>query len=223
MAKSYGTKKEMEKEGGSFKALAKGNYIAKIIKNAVEEKKDFNGNLVPTLCLQFSPYEMDARNATMKDVDGATVKPLTRKLFQDINKVTMGFRDNFTLPSKYRALVAALQDVDPNADVMGPDELTAEAAQEQIEEFFGGYITVSVAVVEKNGVQRNKITDFQPVPEDFEADPVIEAQQEEAEKKRAIEKKNKSADDDAEEEALEEDDAEEAAPKKKKNTKKAMF
>ena len=86
----------------------------------------------------------------------------------------MGFRENFTMPSKYRALVAALQDMDPNEDVPGPDELTPESAAEQLEEFFGDYVVVSVSAVEKNGKHRNKITDFLPVPEDFEADPIIE-------------------------------------------------
>lgn len=242
MAKTYGNKAQMEKEGSNFKPFKAGSYIARLSKIEVKEKKSYDGPIVPTLCLQFAPYEANARTAVMKDVDGATVKPLTRKLFLDINKVTMGFRENFTMPSKYRALVAALQDIDPNDDVPGPDELTVESAEEQLKEFFGDYLVLNVTAFEKSGKWRNKITDFLPVPEDFEADEVIEAQQEDAEKKRAAEKRNKPAasDDDDDEEEIEEstatsasdddegedDDDEEEAPKpskKKKNTKKALF
>lgn len=239
MAKNYGNKQQMEKEGANFKALKPGSYIAKFSSMKIEEKQDFHGQLVPTLCLQFAPYEANARAAVMKDIDGATVKPLTRKLFQDINKVTMGFRENFTIPSKYRSLVAALQNVDPNEDVLGPDELTVESAYDQLEEFFGEYVLVTVITPEKKGVKRNKITDFLPVPEDFEADPVVEATLEDAKKKAAA---NKA--DDAEEETLdeeteedapaaaddseEEDDEEEDPPKPskgkgKKPTRKALF
>jgi hypothetical protein len=232
MAKSYGSKKEMEKEGGNFKPLKSGSYIVKLSKLEVKEKKNYDGDVVPTLCMQFAPYEANARNGKMTDVDGGTVKPLTRKLFLDINKVTMGFRENFTIPSKYRALVAALQDVDPMAEVDGPDELTPESAADQLQEFFGEYLVVNVTAYEKNGKYKNKITDFLPVPEDFEADPKIEAIADDAEKKRADKpSKNRTEDDeDDEDEELEEGTAddvtdEEEAPKakKKKNTKKPLF
>lgn len=230
MAKTYGSKKELEKEGSNFTALKSGSYIAKLIKNVVQEKKNYDGDLVPTLCLQFAPYEANARTAVIKDIDGATVKPLSRKLFLDINKVTMGFRENFTIPSKYRALVAALQDIDPNQDVPGPDELTVEAAFDQIQEYLGDYLVINVTAVEKNGKTRNKITDFLPVPEDFEADKATEAILADAEKKRSENKKDSAkAGAEAEEEELdeEEDDEEETpAPKKskaKKNTKKPLF
>lgn len=226
MAKTYGSKRELEKEGGNFKPFKSGSYIAKLIKNEVKEKKNYDGDVVPTLCLQFAPYEANARTPVIKDVDGGTVKPLTRKLFLDIDKVTMGFRENFTIPSKYRALVAALQDMDPNEDVPGPDELTAESAFDQIEEFAGNYVVVNVTAYEKNGKWRNKITDFQPVPEDFEADPVVEATLADAEKKRA--ERPAKQDDDTEEEELEEssqaeDEDEPATKSKKPATKKALF
>ena len=233
MAKTYGSKQQLEKEGSSFKAFKSGSYIAKLSKIEVKEKKNFDGDVVPTLCLQFAPYEANARTPVMKDVDGQTIKPLTRILFLDINKVTMGFRENFTMPSKYRALVAALQDMDPNEDVPGPDELTPDSAAEQLEEFFGDYVVVSVSAVEKNGKHRNKITDFLPVPEDFEADPIIEKAKEDADKKRAAKKddeaprsRRRSAHvDDEDDEELEVEDAEEdeAPAPKKKNTRKALF
>ena len=231
MAKTYGSKQQLEKEGSSFKAFKSGSYIAKLSKIEVKEKKNFDGDVVPTLCLQFAPYEANARTPVMKDVDGQTIKPLTRILFLDINKVTMGFRENFTMPSKYRALVAALQDMDPNEDVPGPDELTPESASEQLEEFFGDYVVVSVSAVEKNGKHRNKITDFLPVPEDFEADPIIEKSKEDADKKRAAKQddeaprsRRRSAPvDDEDDEELEVEDAEEDEAPKKKNTRKALF
>ena len=233
MAKTYGSKQQLEKEGSSFKAFKSGSYIAKLSKIEVKEKKNFDGDVVPTLCLQFSPYEANARTPIMKDVDGQTIKPLTRILFLDINKVPMGFRENFTMPSKYRALVSALQDMDPNEDVPGPDELTPESAAEQLEDFFGEYIVVSVSAVEKNGKHRNKITDFLPVPEDFEADPIVEKAKEDADKKRAANKDNDDAprsrrrsapvEDDEDDEELEVSEGEVEAPKKKKNTRKALF
>jgi len=218
MAKTYGSKRELEKEGGNFKPFKSGSYIAKLIKNEVKEKKNFDGDILPTLCLQFAPYEANARTPIIKDVDGGTVKALSRRLFLDIPKVTMGFRENFTIPSKYRALVAALQNMDPNEDVPGPDELTAESAFDQIQEFLGDYVVVNVTAYEKNGKWRNKITDFQPVPEDFEADSVIEATLADAEKKKA-ERPEAAADEDDEEELEESTDEK----PKKPATKKALF
>lgn len=224
MAKTYGSKKELEKDGGNFKPFKSGSYIAKLAEIKVEEKKNFDGHLVPTLLLRFTPYEANARTATMKDVDGGTIKPLSRKLFLDIDKVTMGFRENFTIPSKYRALVAALQDMDPNEDVPGPDELTVESAEEQLNEYLGDYLVLNVTAFEKNGKWRNKITDFLPVPEDFEADPKVEAIAADAAKKKA-DKPAQADEDDDEDEELEEETREEA-PKKskaKKDTRKALF
>lgn len=243
MAKTYGSKQELEKEGATFKAFKSSSYIAKLSKIEVKEKKNYDGEIVPTLCLQFAPYEANARTPIMKDVDGGTIKPLSRVLFLDINNVTMGFRENFTIPSKYRALVAALQGIDPNEDVPGPDELTSESAYDQLEEFFGDYVVVAVTAFEKKGIMRNKITDFQPVPDDFEADPVVEAAKKDADKKRAEGKKAKSdaprsrkAAAPVVEEELEEEDDEEveaveahvskAAAKKapvEKKTRKALF
>ena len=237
MGKTYGSKKQMEKEGGSFKPFKSGSYIARFTKLEVAEKKNFDGDVVPTLAMQFSPYEANTRAAVMKDIDGGTVKPLTRRLFMDINKVTMGFRENFTIPSKYRALVAALQHVDPNDDVEGPDELTVESAAEQLEQYLGDYVVLNVAYFEKNGKDRNKITDILEAPEDFEADHVIEAAAEDAAKKKAAaskddddaprsRRKSRPADDEDEddEEVEEIDDAEEeATPKKEKKTRKALF
>lgn len=224
MAKTYGSKQQMEKESSNFKPFKSGSYISKLIKIEVREKKNFDGHVVPTLCLQFSPYEANARSAVMKDVDGGTVKPLTRKLFLDINNITMGFRENFTIPSKYRALAAALQDMDPNDDVPGPDELTPESAAEHLEEFFGNYVVVNVSAFEKNGKWRNKITDFLPVPEDFEADPKVEAIAEDAEKKRAAKKQaDLSNNEDDEEEELEVESVEDRPAKGKKDTRKALF
>lgn len=234
MGKTYGSKKEMEKEGGNFKPFKSGSYIARFIKLEVAEKKNFDGDVVPTLAMQFSPYEANARTAVMKDIDGGTVKPLTRRLFLDINKVTMGFRENFTIPSKYRALVAALQHIDPNDEVEGPDELTVEAAAEQLEQYLGDYVVLNVSAFEKNGKDRNKITDILETPEDFESDPVVEAAAEDADKKRAESKKSEGrrksrpADDEDDDEEVEEiDDEEEEAPKKSskksKNTRKAIF
>lgn len=220
MAKTYGSKKEMEKDGGNFKPFKSGSYIAKLAEIKVEEKKNYDGHLVPTLLLRFAPYEANARTATMKDVDGGTIKPLTRKLFLDIDKVTMGFRENFTIPSKYRALVAALQDMDPNDDVPGPDELTVESAEEQLQEFAGDYLVVNVTAFEKNGKWRNKITDFLPVPEDFEADAKVEAIAADAAKKKA---EKPSDDDDEDDEELEEETREEKPKKAKKDTRKALF
>lgn len=231
MAKTYGSKQDLEKEGGNFKAFKSGSYIAKLTKLEVKEKKDFDGDIVPTLCMQFSPYEANARTPIMKDVDGGTIKPLTRVLFMDINKVTMGFRENFTIPSKYRALVAALQNIDPNADVPGPDELSADSAYDQLKEFFGDYLVVAVTAFEKKGSMKNKITDFQPVPEDFESDPIIEAAREDAAKKKAAGKTEDEAPrskrkaepaDDADVE-IEESDEEEAPATKEKPTRKAIF
>lgn len=231
MAKTYGSKQDLEKEGGNFKAFKSGSYIAKLTKLEVKEKKDFDGDIVPTLCMQFSPYEANARTPIMKDVDGGTIKPLTRVLFMDINKVTMGFRENFTIPSKYRALVAALQNVDPNADVPGPDELTSDAAYDQLKEFFGDYLVVAVTAFEKKGAMKNKITDFQPVPDDFESDPVIEAAREDAAKKKAAgqsrddaPRSRRKAEPEEDVEIEESEDEEEApAPKKEKTTRKAIF
>lgn len=233
MGKTYGSKKEMEKEGGNFKPFKSGSYISRFTKLEVTEKKNYDGDVVPTLAMQFSPYEANARTAVMKDIDGGTVKPLTRKLFLDINKVTMGFRENFTIPSKYRALVAALQHVDPNDEVEGPDELTVEAAAEQLEQYLGDYVVLNVSAFEKNGKDRNKITDILEIPEDFEADHVIEAQAEDAAAKREEEKssgkssrKSRPArDEEDDDEEIEEIDDEEETPKKsaKKNTRKALF
>lgn len=226
MAKTYGTKAQMEKEGPQFKALKPGQYIAKLTVAEIKEKQDFNKQLVPTLCLQFSPYEANSRSGVIKDVEGTTVKPLSRKLFQDINKVSMGFRENFTIPSKYRSLVAALQDMDANDDVPGPDELSVESAYEQIENFLGDYLVVTVIVTEKKGNKRNKITDFQPVPEDFEPDEVTEKLAADSRKKKAAQ-----ASDDEDEDLEEEDDVEEeeevkpktAKASKSKNTRKPLF
>lgn len=228
MAKTYGSKAQMEKEGSNFKPFKAGSYIAKLIKIEVKEKKSYDGPIVPTLCLQFAPYEANARTAVIKDIDGSTVKPLSRKLFLDINKVTMGFRENFTLPSKYRALVAAFQNLDPSEDVPGPDELTVEAAEEQLNEFFGDYLVVNVTAYEKSGKWRNKITDFLPVPDDFEADKVVEATLADAEKKRAERPAKDAADDEDEEletatKSDESDEDDEDEKPKKKNTKKALF
>lgn len=228
MAKKYGNKQQLEKEGSSFNALKAGSYIARFSSLEIKEKKDFSGNMVDTLCLQFSPYEANARTAVIKDVEGNTIQPLTRKLFQDINKITMGFRENFTIPSRYRSLVSAFQNMDPNDDVEGPDELTVESAAEQLDEYFGDYVVVNVIVTEKNGNKRNKITDFQPVPEDFEADPVVEKQAEDAAKKKAEGKRRDATAapvEDEEDMELEEGSAnkDEAEPKAKKNTKKALF
>lgn len=233
MAKSYGSKKEMEKEGGNFKPFKSGSYIAKLAKLEVKDKKNYDGDVVPTLCMQFAPYEANAKNGKMLDIDGGTIKPLSRKLFFDINKVTMGFRENFTIPSKYRAMVAAFQDVDPMAEVEGPDELNPESAYDQLADFFGEYVVVNVTAYEKNGKSKNKITDFLPVPEEFEADPKVEAIAADAAKKAEENKDKKSKpstdedDDDEEiEETTEEVAAEEDEPKKapkKKNTRKALF
>ncbi len=232
MAKTYGSKKELEKEGSSFKALKSGSYIAKLSKIEVKEKKNYDGDVVPTLCLQFAPYEANARTPIIKDVDGATVKPLSRVLFLDINNVTMGFRENFTIPSKYRALVAALQNIDPNEDVPGPDELTSDSAFDQLQEFAGNYVVVSVTAFEKKGVMRNKITDFQPAPDDFEADPVIESAKADADKKRAANPKSEKRarvmtdeEDDVQLEVSEDDTEEtaEASDKQEKPTRKPIF
>ena len=241
MAKNYGSKQELEKEGATFKAFKSGSYIAKLSKIEVKEKQNYDGEIVPTLCLQFSPYEANARTPIMKDVDGGTIKPLTRVLFFDINNVTMGFRENFTIPSKYRALVAALQNIDPNDDVPGPDELTAESAYDQLEEYFGDYVVVAVTAFEKKGIMRNKITDFQILPDDFEPDPVIEAAKKDADKKRAAGKaadadtpRSKKSAEPVEDEELEVEEDEEVetveAPAKsskkepvEKKTRKALF
>lgn len=233
MAKKYGSKKEMEKEGGNFKPFKSGSYIARFVKLEVTEKKNYDGDVVPTLAMRFSPYEANSRSAVMKDIDGGTVKPLTRTLFLDINKVTMGFRENFTMPSKYRALVAALQHMDPNDDVDGPDELTVESASEQLEEFVGDYVVLNVSAFEKNGKYRNKITDILEVPEDFEADPIVEKAAEDAAKKKAESKKDdeprsrrrsRPVDDEEDDEELEEiDDEGEEAPEKTRKTRKAIF
>lgn len=233
MGKTYGSKKQMEKEGGSFKPFKSGSYIARFTKLEVAEKKNFDGDVVPTLAMQFSPYEANTRSAVMKDIDGGTVKPLTRRLFMDINKVTMGFRENFTIPSKYRALVAALQHVDPNDDVEGPDELTVESAAEQLEQFLGDYVVLNVSYFEKNGKDRNKITDILEAPEDFEADPVVEAAAEDAAKKKEASKKDdddaprrksRPADDeDEDDEEVEEIDEEVDETPKQKKTRKVLF
>lgn len=227
MAKSYGTKSEMEKDKPAFKPLKSGSYICKLIKCEVVEKKNYDGDVVPHLSLQFSPYEANARTTKMVDVDGATVKPLSRRLFQDMDKITMGFRENYTIASKYRALQAAFQGVDPNDDVLGPDELTAESAYDQTNEHFGEYLVVNVTVTEKNGKRKNKITDFQPVPEDFEADAVIEKQAEADAQKRADNPKSdrggraaESSDDEDDDTSLEEEDA---PAKKSAKGKKPLF
>lgn len=225
MAKSYGTKQQLEKEGGSFTAFKSGSYIAKLSKIEIKEKKNYDNDIVPTLCLQFAPYEANARTPVMKDIEGKTIKALSRVLFFDINKVTMGFRDNFTLPSKYRALVSALQDMDPNEDVPGPDDLTVESAYDQLEEFFGNYLVVSVSAVEKNGKYRNKITDFLPVPEDFEADPVVEAAKEDVDKKKASKSKSESSSSSRKSSKTrdEDEEVEEIEDKPEKKTRKAIF
>lgn len=239
MGKTYGSKKEMEKEGGSFQTFKSGSYIARFMKLEVAEKKNYDGDIVPTLSMQFFPYEANARTATMKATDGSTIKPLTRRLFMDINKVTMGFRENFTIPSKYRALVAALQHVDPNDEVEGPEELTVESAAEQLEEFLGDYVVINVSAFEKNGKERNKISDILEVPEDFESDPIVEKAAEDALKKKAEGKKKGDDDDDEQlrrsrrasveeeddDEEIEEEELQDEAPKKsaKKSTRKPIF
>lgn len=224
----YGSKKQMEKEGPQFKPLKSGAYIAMIHKLEVRDKKNYSGNIVPTLSLQFIPYEANARKAQMENMDGATVRPLGQKLFMDFDRFSMGFRENFTIPSRFRSLLAAVQGVDPNSELDGPEELSAQSVLEYFKAYEGKYITVNVTVVEKNEKQRNKITDFLAAPEDFESDKTIEAEFFTKEKERA----NRKDDDNAprgsstevEEEEIEEEDAPAKSDDKKKiDTKKALF
>lgn len=227
MAK-YDSKKQMEKDGPQFKPLKPGAYIAMIHKLEVRDKKNYAGNIVPTLSLQFIPYEANARKAQMDNVEGATVRPLGQKLFMDFDRFSMGFRENFTIPSRFRSLLAAIQGTDPNGEIDGPEELSAQSVLEYLKDFEGKYITVNVTVTEKNDKQRNKITDFLSAPEDFEADKTIEAEFFTKEKERANRKDDgdspRGSSAEVKEEDLEEDDAPaKSDDKKKTDTKKALF
>lgn len=226
MAK-YGSKKQMEKEGPQYKPLKPGAYIAMIHKLELRDKKNYSGNIVPTLSLQFVPYESNARKPQMDNVEGAVVRPLGQKLFMDFDRFSMGFRENFTIPSRFRSLLAAVQGVDPNGEMDGPEDLSPQAVLEYFQDFEGKYITVNVTVTEKNDKQRNKITDFLPVPEDFEADKTIEAEFFTKEKDRANKKGDESSSQstsaEVEEEDIEEEDAPAPKEAKKSNTKKALF
>ncbi len=217
----YGNKQAMEKEMSNFTPVKSGSYIVKIVKMEVKEKRNYNGEVVPMLCLEFSPYESNARKPEMKNLDGETVKPLTRKLWYDIEKISMGFRDNMTLPSKFRALAAALQDMDPNDEVEGPDELNPLSALDFLKEYDGGYVVAQVAAYEKEGKSKNKITDFLPLPEDFQADPIVEATLADAEKKRAEKKSGEAIQGSDEEVTLEESAP--TAKAAKVETKKPLF
>lgn len=147
----------------------------------------------------------------MDNVEGATVRPLGQKLFMDFDRFSMGFRENFTIPSRFRSLLAAIQGVDPNGEMEGPEDLSAQNVLDYFKSHEGEYITVNVTVTEKNDKQRNKITDFLSAPDDFEADKTVEAEFFTKEKDRANKKNDDkpspSAGHDAEEEDLEEDDA----------------
>lgn len=223
----YGSKKQMEKEGPQYKPLKPGAYIAMIHKLELRDKKNYSGNIVPTLSIQFIPYESNARKPQMDNVEGAIVRPLGQKLFMDFDRFSMGFRENFTIPSRFRSLLAAVQGVDPNGEMDGPEDLSPQSVLDYFKTHEGKYITVNVTVTEKNDKQRNKITDFLPVPEDFVADKVIESEFFTREKDRDSKKElgddspRSSKSDDVKEEELEEEDVPQS--KKEVDTKKALF
>lgn len=223
----YGSKKQMEKDGPQFKPFKPGAYIAMIHKVELRDKKNYSGNIVPTVSLQFIPYEANARKPQLENVEGAVVRPLGQKLFMDFDRFSMGFRENFTIPSRFRSLLAAIQNIDPNGEIEGPEDLSAQSVLEYLSAHEGEYITVNVTVTEKNDKQRNKITDFLGLPEDFTADKTIEAEFFTKEKDRANKKSDESpsatAGQDAEEEELEEDEAPAKSESKKADTKKALF
>lgn len=229
MAK-YGSRTQMEKEGPVYKPFKAGSYICKLANIKVTNKKNYHQQMVDMVQMNFLPYESNARKPEMFDIEGGEVKPLTRKLFLDIEKFSMGFRDNFTVPSKLRSLIAALLNADPHEEMDGPDKLEAHEVAEFLGKYEGDYVVVNVLTVEKNDKKRNKITEFLPVPEDFEPDEVIEANAQQKEKERA--QKDSSPDpeakvEDVKEEELEEEtepaESEEDKPKKEKATKKPLF
>lgn len=222
MAK-YGSKAQMEKEGPVYKPLKAGSYTCKLTEIKVVNKPNYDRHMVDMIALRFAPYEANAKKTTMFDHEGGTIKPLERTLFMDIEKVTMGFRDNYTAPSKFRSLIAALQKLNPMEEIDGPDELTPESGAEYLKKFLGEYVTVNISCYEKNGKWKNKIIDFMEVEDEFEPDQLIEKAAEQKTKERAAKKGgNTPVEDDADEEEIEEIDEEEA-PKKKTNTRKPLF
>lgn len=219
---TYGSKAQMEKEGPTYKALKAGSYTVKLMKVEVKSKTNYYGHEVEMIALRFAPYEANAKKTQMFDHEGGEVKALERTLFMDIEKVSMGFRDNFTAPSKFRSLIAALQNKNPMEEIDGPDELTPESGGKYLEQFEGEYLTANVSCYEKKGKWKNKIIDFMPIEDDFEADPIIEKAAEQKAKERAA-KKNESSPVEAEGDEEELEEIEDDAPKKKTNTRKPIF
>lgn len=224
MAK-YGSKTQMEKEGPVYKALKAGSYTCKLTEVKVVNKQNYDGHLVDMIALRFAPYEANAKKTDMFDHEGGAIKPLERTLFMDIEKVTMGFRDNFTAPSKFRSLIAALQKLNPMEEIDGPDELTPESGAEYLEKFLGDYVTVNVSCYEKKGKWKNKITDFMEVEDEFEPDEIIEQNAAQKSKERAAKKNGNSSAVEAEGEEEDLEEIEDEAPKKPKktNTRKPIF
>lgn len=157
----YGTREEMATN--NFHPLKAGSYYAEVKSVEAKEMKAFNGDDVIGIDIKLTPLEADAKNPKIFDIEGEEVAPGAQTIFFSISNPTMGFANNNTTPSKLRGFLAALQNVDPNGAIDGPDSLESEVVAEYLQDFVGAQLIVTVAVAETStGRTKNKILLFRP-------------------------------------------------------------
>lgn len=216
---TYGTREEMATN--NFHPLKAGSYYAEVKSVEAKEMKAFNGDDVLGLDIKLTPLEADAKNPKIFDIEGEEVAPGAQTIFFSISNPTMGFANNNTTPSKLRGFLAALQNVDPNGAIDGPESLDTEVVAEYLQEFVGAQLIVTVAVAETStGRTKNKILLFRPTDQEITPERVAETKQA-APKKAVVEE----AEDEAEEEVAEKPAAKPVAKPAAtgKTTRKPLF
>jgi len=169
----YGTREEMATS--TFHPLKAGSYYAEVKSVEAKEMKAFNGDDVMGIDIKLTPLEADAKNPKIFDIEGQEVAPGAQTIFFSISNPTMGFANNNTTPSKLRGFLAALQNVDPNGEIDGPDSLQAEVVAEYLKDFVGAQLIVTVAVAETStGRTKNKILLFRPSDQEITPERVAE-------------------------------------------------
>ena len=90
MAKTYGSKQQLEKEGSSFKAFKSGSYIAKLSKIEVKEKKNFDwSGVIEAIIKVESNGNPNARNGNGKCVGILQITPV---LVKECNNILKGMK-----------------------------------------------------------------------------------------------------------------------------------
>lgn len=214
----YGTREEMATN--TFHPLKAGSYYAEVKSVEAKEMKAFNGDDVIGIDIKLTPLEADAKNPKIFNIEGEEVAPGAQTIFFSISNPTMGFANNNTTPSKLRGFLAALQNVDPNGAIDGPDSLESEVVSEYLQDYVGSQLIVTVAVAETStGRTKNKILLFRPSDQEITPERVAET------KKSVAPKAAKEEDSGAPEEAPEAPAAKPVAQKAAtgKPTRKPLF